>query len=371
MLFKIVAQDKHSNARVGKIFTGRGDIDTPNFMPVGTGGAVKGLTKRELDDLHTQVILANTYHLFLRPGMEVIKQLGSLHHFIGWDRPILTDSGGFQIFSIKDSARVHEKGVEFKSHLDGSIFSLTPEDVVDIQNILDSDIQMVLDTFAPHPATKEEDHRAMVLTHSWAKRAREHFLKNATGNSQFAIIQGGLWEDLRLESLETLKEMNFDGYAVGGLSVGEEGQEFSRIIKYIFPKMPEQKPRYLMGSGTPEEILQAVEMGVDLFDCVLPTRNARNGSLFTSTGTLSIKNRRYQLDENPLDPECVCYTCRNFSRAYLRHLYIGKEINAAILNTIHNIHFYLDFLYKIRYAIKSNFFEDFKTDFLKKYREGV
>ena len=366
MFFKIIGSDKNSLARVGRISTKRGDVDTPNFMAVGTGGAVKGLIKKDLFDVQAQIILANTYHLFLRPGMDVIKQFGSLHRFISWDRPILTDSGGFQIFSIKDSARVSEKGVDFKSHLDGSKFFLTPEDVVDIQNTLDSDVQMVLDTFAPYPASKEEDQQAMKLTHLWAKRARSHFLKTPTENFQFAIVQGGLFADFRQESLEGLSAMEFDGYAVGGLSVGEKGEDFSKIMNFILPRMPTAKPRYLMGSGTPEEILQAVEVGVDLFDCVLPTRNARNGCLFTAAG-----NQRYQFDESPLDPECKCYTCLNFSRSYLRHLYLSKEINAAILNTIHNLHFYLDFLYKIRYAIGSNSFKDFKNNFLKKYREGV
>ncbi len=340
-------------------------------MPVGTAGAVKALTPAVLNEIGAQIILGNTYHLFLRPGPEVIKTFGSLHAFMGWDKPILTDSGGFQIFSIKDNFKVNEKGVTFKSHLDGSMFSLGPEEVVDIQNVYDSDIQMVLDHFAAYPAAREEDEQALTITHQWAQRARERFIKTNTHNFQFAIVQGGLHTDLRKQSLETLSEIDFDGYAVGGLSVGETGEEFERIIRFLLPLMPEHKPRYLMGSGTPEEILFAVEQGVDMFDCVMPTRNARNGGLFTSKGKLSIKNERFKMDQQPPDPDCHCYTCRNFSRAYLRHLYISKEINASILNSIHNIYFYLDFMSKIRYSIKLNRLSEFKKNFQLSYNKGV
>ncbi|MCP5107328.1 MAG: tRNA guanosine(34) transglycosylase Tgt, partial [bacterium] len=315
MFFEILNKDAGSPARRGILKTKRGDIQTPIFMPVGTAGAVKALTPARLDEIGAQIILGNTYHLFLRPGLEVIRKFGSLHAFSGWNKPILTDSGGFQIFSIKGNAKVTPEGVRFKSHLDGSSFFLTPEDVVDIQATLDSDIQMVLDNFAGSPAQREEDERALDITHQWAPRARERFLAVNKANFQFAIVQGGLHTDLREKSLDVLSGMDFDGYAVGGLSVGESAEDFQRVVDFLLPRMPETKPRYLMGSGTPEEILFAVEHGVDMFDCVMPTRNARNGCLFTSRGKLTVKNERYKLDDAPPDPDCRCYTCQNFSRA--------------------------------------------------------
>lgn len=371
MIFNIIKKNEQSLARCGIIKTKRGDIETPAFMPVGTVGAVKALTTRDLKELDAHIILGNTYHLFLRPGLEILKEFGSLHNFISWDRPMLTDSGGFQIFSLKRNMKVSETGVEFQSHVDGSRHSFTPEKVVDIQNVLDSDIQMVLDYFAPFPATKEDDRRALRITRLWAERARERFLETNRENAQFAIVQGGLHEDLREESLKSLLEIGFEGYAVGGLSVGETRKEMQKAISYILPLIPADKPRYLMGNGMPEEILFAVERGVDMFDTVIPTRVARNGLLFTSRGRLSIKNERYKTDKAPPDPECTCYTCRNFSRAYLRHLYHAKEINASILNSIHNTHFYLDFMSKIRYAIKFTNFLEFKKNFLHQYKKGV
>lgn len=371
MFFEILNQDKTSLARTGIITTRRGKIETPVFMPVGTTGAIRALTLDRLNEIGTGIILGNTYHLFLRPGIEVIKTFGSLHNFMNWHKPILTDSGGFQIFSIKGNNKITEKGVEFKSHIDGSKFFLSPEDVVDLQNTFDSDIQMVLDYFAAYPASREDDQKALNITHLWARRARERFLATNKNNAQFAIVQGGLHTDLREKSMEVLSQMNFEGYAVGGLSVGEKKEEFEKIITFLVPRMPVDKPRYLMGSGTPVEILQAVELGIDMFDCVLPTRVARNGALFTSHGRLSIKNQRFKHDKNPPDPGCECYTCKNFSRAYLRHLYISGEINAAILNSIHNVHFYLDFMCKIRYAIQLNNFKEFKEKFLQSYKEGV
>ncbi len=371
MLFEILNQDKTSLARNGIITTRRGKIETPAFMPVGTTGAIRALTLDRLDEIGASIILGNTYHLFLRPGLEVIKTFGSLHNFMNWHKPILTDSGGFQIFSIKGKNKITEKGVEFKSHIDGSKFFLSPEDIVDLQNTFDSDIQMVLDYFAGYPASKEDDEKALEITHLWAGRARERFLATNKSNAQFAIIQGGLHTDLREKSMGVLLQMNFEGYAVGGLSVGENKEEFEKIITFLVPRMPADRPRYLMGSGTPVEILQAVELGIDMFDCVLPTRVARNGALFTSRGRFSIKNQRFKYDKNPPDPGCQCYTCKNFSRAYLRHLYISGEINAAILNSIHNVYFYLDFMYKIRYAIRLNNFKGFKEKFLQSYKQGV
>ena len=368
MFFETTAKESSCSARAGQIVTKHGSIDTPVFMPVGTAGTVKALTPRQLDDAGAQIILANTYHLFLRPGSEVIKKFAGLHRFMAWDKPILTDSGGFQIFSLQANARVSENGVRFKSHLDGSLFTLSPEDVVDIQNVLDSDIQMVLDHFASHPASRVQDEKAFQLTGLWAARARERFLKTNRGNFQFGIIQGGLHSDLRERSLAELAAMDFDGYAIGGLSVGESLADFQRILAPLAPELPAAKPRYLMGSGTPEDILFAVENGMDMFDCVLPSRNARNGMLFTSRGKVKIKNEKYKSDQQPLDENCSCYTCRNFSRAYLRHLFISREILASILNTIHNIHFYLDFMAKIRYAIQSHKFIEFKEDFLVLYK---
>ncbi len=371
-MFKLKNNDKSGiGARTGIVSTKNGIIETPAFMPVGTAGTVKGVIPKTLDEIGASVILGNTYHLFLRPGMEVIKKAGSLHKFISWNKPILTDSGGFQIFSLGGNAKVSREGVEFKSHLDGSSFFLTPESVVDIQNILNSDIQMVLDNFAPNPAGYEADRFALDITSLWARRARKRFLQTGSKeNMQFGIVQGGLNEKLRSESLEELVEIGFDGYAVGGLSVGESREDFMKIISHIVPDMESDKPRYLMGSGTPEEILYAVEKGIDMFDCVMPTRNARNGSLFTWGGKISIKNEKFKFDMNPIDVECECYTCKNFSRAYLRHLYISREINSSVLNSIHNLFFYLDFMHKVRYSIDSNEFLAFKDRFLFKYREG-
>ncbi|MCI0470800.1 MAG: tRNA guanosine(34) transglycosylase Tgt [Candidatus Aminicenantes bacterium] len=371
MIFDVIKKDDEYPARLGIIKTSRGDIETPVFMPVGTAGAVKALTPKDLKELNAAIILGNTYHLFLRPGLEILKSFGSLHRFISWDRPMLTDSGGFQLYSLKGNTKINEKGVEFQSHIDGSRFFLSPEDVVDIQSVFDSDIQMALDYFAPYPAAKEQDRYALQITHHWAERARDRFLKINKNNAQFAIIQGGIHPDLREESLKTLCRIGFDGYAVGGLSIGETRNELQDIISFLLPLMPADKPRYLMGNGMPEEILFAVEKGIDMFDAVIPTRSARNGLLFTTRGKLTIKNERFKTDHEPPDNECTCYTCRNFSRAYLRHLYQAKEINAAILNSIHNVHFYLDFMSKIRYAIRYAKFKEFKTNFLSNYNKGV
>ncbi len=364
--FQETARDANSHARCGVINTRRGRILTPVFMPVGTAGTVKGLTGEQLLECGAQIILGNTYHLFLRPGLEVIDHFGSLHGFMSWDRPILTDSGGFQIFSLRGRTRVRDEGVHFQSHVDGTNFFLSPADVVDIQNRLDSDIQMVLDCFAPHPADRAADEQALALTSTWAERARESFLKSNRGGRQFAIVQGGLHLDLRELSLSRLRGMDFDGYAVGGLSVGEEGPEFEQVVDFIMPRLPGDKPRYLMGCGSPEEMVFAVSRGADMFDCVLPTRNARNGTLFTGRGKIRIKNEKHKKDESPLDPGCACFTCRNHSRAYLRHLFLAGEILASVLNTIHNLHFYLDFTREMRYAIEAGIFCAWKEDFLSR-----
>jgi len=370
-MFRVTGSLRDSSARRGCLSTAHGTVDTPAFMPIATAGSVKAMTPGLLEEAGAQIILGNTYHLFLRPGLEVIRGFSGLHRFMSWDKPILTDSGGFQIFSLQGNTRVDESGVRFKSHIDGTTFSLTPEQVVDIQFALGSDIQMVLDTFPGLPAGREETLRSLTITHGWAGRARARFLEGKPRTQQFGIVQGGLFEDLRAQSLAALKQLEFEGYAIGGLSVGESRTDFRRIIASLLPEMPPDRPRYLMGSGTPEEILFAVDRGVDMFDCVLPTRNARNGTLFTSRGKLSIKNERYKRDERPLDPGCRCATCRRFSRAYLRHLYMSKEISAAVLHTVHNLHFYLDFMGKIRYAIEQSNFTAFKEQFLSLYKQGV
>ncbi len=370
MKFEIFNKDENCHARLGKLSTKRGDIETPIFMPVGTCGSVKAMTMEHLKEAQAQIILGNTYHLFLRPGMDVIEKFKGLHNFCGWNKPILTDSGGFQIFSLSSFTKVEEAGVRFSSHIDGKKFFFTPKNVVDIQCKIDSDIQMVLDNFAGYPSSVEDNIKSTNLTAKWAKEAREHFLSKKSPNAQFGIVQGGLSEELRVQSLKDLREMDFEGYAIGGLSVGEPVQEFKRIVSFLAPQLPYDKPRYLMGSGTPEEILWAVEHGVDMFDCVMPSRNARRGTLFTSFGRLNIKNKKYAFDSNPIDSECQCYTCRNYSRAYLRHLYKCQEISSAILNTIHNISFYLDFMGKIRYSIKLNKFKKFKEDSLNGFLRG-
>ncbi len=370
MRFKIESRDAESHARTGILTLSHGEVETPVFMPVGTAGSVKGMLPSQLEQVGARIILGNTYHLFLRPGLEVIREFKGLHGFAAWPGNILTDSGGFQIFSLQGRSRVDERGVRFQSHIDGTRFELTPEDVVEIQNVLDSDIQMVLDHFAGYPSSRDQDAAAGRRTTDWARRARTHFIRSGSGNAQFAIVQGGLHEDLRVKSREELVEIDFEGYAVGGLSVGEPREEFERIVAFTAPGLPDEKPRYLMGSGTPEEILHAVSCGVDMFDCVMPTRNARNGCLFTSQGKLTIKNERFKHDSLPPDPECGCYTCQNFSRAYLRHLYLSREVNSSVLNTIHNLHFYLDLLSRIRYSIRFNRFTAFKREFLSQYLEG-
>jgi queuine tRNA-ribosyltransferase len=368
MFFLPNKKDSRTSARTGVLETKMGTIQTPVFMPVGTAGTVKALTVEQLETIGAEIILANTYHLFLRPGLDVIRRFGSLHRFMSWSRPILTDSGGFQIFSLNENARVSREGVKFKSHLDGSSFFLSPETVVDVQNDFGSDIQMALDYFAHYPAARGDDEKALDITSEWAARARERFLETNRDNFQFGIVQGGLYEDLRRRALETLVGIGFDGYAIGGLSVGESRRDFERILDNLAPLLPESTPRYLMGSGTPEEILFAVERGIDMFDCVLPSRNARNGTLFTWSGKVKIKNEKHKLDRGPLDDRCPCYTCRRYSRGYLRHLFMSREILSSVLNTIHNVHFYLDFMSKIRYSIQSDKFADFKETFLALYR---
>jgi queuine tRNA-ribosyltransferase len=355
--FEIIKKDNLSQARLGRIETDHGSFATPAFLPVGTQGTVKSLTPEELVEIGVEAILGNTYHLYLRPGHETIGRLGGLHHFIHWERPILTDSGGFQIFSLGSLRKISEEGVTFQSHLDGSSHFLTPEKVVEIQSVLGSDIAMVLDECVPYPSSYDSVKASTERTNLWAKRCLQ--MKRKPNPALFAIVQGGVYRDLREKSAQTLVEMEFQGYAIGGLSVGEPKSKMLNVLEWTLPLLPEGMPRYLMGVGTPEDILKAVILGVDFFDCVLPTRNARNGTLFTSSGKISIKQAQYVRDGRPLDETCTCYTCRHYSRAYLRHLYLSKEILSSRLNTIHNLFYYIKLLTRIREAIQTGGLLDF------------
>jgi len=352
--FEITARDPESSARAGVIHTDHGDILTPAFAPVGSQGTLKGLTHEQARELGAQLMLVNAYHLYLRPGMETIETLGGLHRFMSWDRPILSDSGGYQIYSMAPLVKVLPDGVRFASHLDGNRIFLTPEDVVDIQRTLGTDIMMPLDNFAPYPSPPAKLRESVDITTRWARRSREHFLSAGSSGQLWGICQGGTDWDMRRRSIEELTRIGFDGYALGGLGIGEPKTRFMEIVEQSSRILPENRPRYLMGIGYIEDIIQAVARGVDFFDCVLPTRNARNGTLFTSRGRIVIKNSRYAHDDRPLDENCDCYTCRRFSRAYLRHLYERKEIASSVLNTIHNLHFYLDIFRQIRQAIQKN-----------------
>ncbi|MCX8116344.1 MAG: tRNA guanosine(34) transglycosylase Tgt [Desulfobacterota bacterium] len=350
--FTVVKKEAASGARLGRIVTDHGVIQTPAFLPVGTQGTVKSLTPEELIDLGVEGILGNTYHLYLRPGHETIDRLGGLHRFMHWGRPILTDSGGYQIFSLARLRRVSEEGVTFQSHIDGSEHVLTPEKVMEIQRKLRSDIAMVLDECVPYPSPYEYVKASIGRTARWAERSLK--VRQNGDPALFGIVQGGAYPDLRRQSAQDLLGLEFDGYAIGGLSVGEPRAVMESVLRQTVPLLPEDRPRYLMGVGTPEEILWAVLQGIDLFDCVLPTRNARNGSLFTSFGKVSIKQARYAEDPRPLDESCGCYTCSNYSRAYLRHLFLANEILSSRLNTIHNIFYYMDWMRRIRKAIEED-----------------
>ena len=362
------------NARAGVLETQHGKIHTPIFMPVGTLGTVKGMTPEEVCEIGAEIILGNTYHLFLRPGDELIKKMGGLHKFMNWHGPILTDSGGFQVFSLAKLLKLDEEGVVIRSHLDGSKIKLTPEISIEIQQNLGSTIMMCFDECLELPASRIEVEHSIALTARWAKRCKEAQVKtNGISGEQalFGIFQGGGELDLREQSLEQIVEIDFDGYAIGGLSVGESKEEMYRVAHHITPKMPAEKPRYLMGVGDPEDLLEGIEAGIDMFDCVLPTRNARNGSLFTSRGKISIKQNQYKEDPEPLDPDCACSTCQNYSRAYLRHLFKSNEILGVRLNTYHNLFFYLTLVKGARAAVKDQHFPEFKKDFLEKYRSGL
>jgi queuine tRNA-ribosyltransferase len=368
--------NKDGAARRGELTTPHGVIQTPCFMPVGTRGAVKSITQRDLLDLDAEVLLGNTYHLYLRPGDGLIARAGGLHRFIGWARPILTDSGGYQVFSLAAMRTITEEGAEFRSHLDGSLHRLTPERAADIQAQLGSDIAMVLDECIASPAGREPAREAMQRSVRWARRARERQLQlrhdpasapevtiTNPGQAQFGIIHGGIYPELRNESVQSTVDIGFEAYAIGGLSVGEPVDVMYDVVGHTAPQLPEDHPRYLMGTGMPDDLIECVARGVDMFDCVLPTRNARNGQLLTSGGPLVIKNARYAEDPRPPDPGCTCYTCRNFSRAYLRHLFVAGEMTAATLNSLHNLHFYLDTMRRIREAIVFGSFEKLRLEF--------
>ncbi|WP_198116125.1 tRNA guanosine(34) transglycosylase Tgt [Massilia rhizosphaerae] len=365
-----------SHARRGRLKLNHGTIETPIFMPVGTYGSVKAMAPNELKEVGSQIILGNTFHLWLRPGTEVMDKFGGLHGFMGWDKPILTDSGGFQVFSLGAMRKITEEGVKFASPIDGSRLFLSPEISMQIQRSLNSDIVMQFDECTPYeidgrPATAEEAAKSMRMSLRWAQRSMNEFNQGENPNALFGIVQGGMYERLRDESLAGLEEIDFPGLAIGGLSVGEPKEDMMRVLQHVGPRLPEHKPHYLMGVGTPEDLVEGVANGVDMFDCVMPTRNARNGWLFTRFGDLKIKNARYKDDPAPLDETCSCYCCKNFSRAYLHHLHRSKEILGARLNTIHNLHYYLNLMQEIRDAIDADRFHAFRLQFNAERARGV
>jgi queuine tRNA-ribosyltransferase len=362
--FEIIAQSSETGARAGLIQTARGVVETPIFMPVGTLGSVKSVSPEELVDAGAQIILGNTYHLYLRPGCDIINRFDGLHGFMNWSKPILTDSGGFQVFSLAKLAKISDEGVTFQSHIDGSKHLLSPEKVMDVQACLGTDIRMCLDQCIQYPATREQCRAALKITSNWARRCKNAWRDYRNGHSAlFGIVQGGMFTDMRRQSAEELMEIDFNGFAIGGLSVGEPVDEMLEMAGFTLPILPRARPRYVMGVGTPENIIELVALGADMFDCVLPTRNARNGQLFTNSGTLNISNSRFKDDTDPLDPDCDCYTCSHYSRAYLRHLYMAKELLAYRLNTIHNICYYLNVIKQVRKAILTDEFESFRKKF--------
>lgn len=367
MQFDLLSNDGH--ARRGRLTFDRGVVQTPIFMPVGTYGSVKSLTPHELTDNGAQIILGNTFHLMLRPTTEVVKAHGDLHDFMRWQGPILTDSGGFQVFSLGELRKISEAGVTFKSPIDGSKIFMGPEESMQVQRDLGSDVVMIFDECTPYPATVQEAADSMRLSLRWAERSKKAHGDNPA--ALFGIVQGGMYEHLRHESVAGLVDIGFDGYAIGGLSVGEPKDEMMATLDAVHPILPVDKPRYLMGVGTPEDLIEAVRRGIDMFDCVMPTRNARNGHIFTTSGVIKIRNSQYQFDTKPLDENCACYTCQNYSRSYLRHLDKCREILGARLNTIHNLHYYLSLMQEVRGAIENKVFEDYVKSFYQQRGKAV
>ena len=361
--FELLATDRESAARRGRLTTRRGVIETPAFMPVGTLGTVKGLLPEQLADVGAQIVLANTYHLYLRPGHERVRRLGGLHRFMHWHKPILTDSGGFQVFSLGELRKIDEQGVRFQSHLDGSAHTLTPELSIAVQEALGADIMMVFDECIPYPAERSYIEASTRRSTRWAERSKQ--ARQDPTAALFGIVQGGMDPDLRRQSAEQLMAIGFDGYALGGLSVGEEAAVMYDVMEATLPLLPAGGPRYVMGVGTPENLVEAVARGADMFDCVMPTRNARNGVMFTGMGKISIKQARYLEDPAPVDESCGCYTCRNYSRAYLRHLYQSREILSSVLNTIHNVYYYQHLMRQMRDAIAAGDFAAFRASFYR------
>ncbi len=368
--FKVVNRDPRTKARAGLIRTDHGTVKTPVFMPVGTRASVKAVEQRELLEINAQIILANTYHVFQRPGVEVIQKFGGIHSFMSWPRPVLTDSGGFQILSLSDLRKLSREGVEFRSHIDGTYYFFTPEKIIEIERQIGADLIMVLDECTSYPVEKDYVSKSIELTYEWAMRCKEKFesSKSLYGYNQFlfGIVQGGVYPDLRDKSARQLVDANFDGYAIGGLAVGEPAEEMYSVTDLVTDILPEDKPRYLMGVGTPGNLLEAVERGVDMFDCVIPTRNGRNAQAFTMSGTINIKNAVYRLDETPLDESCDCYVCKNFSKAYIRHLFNVDEIVGLQLASLHNLRFFVSLMEQMRLAIIESRFVEFKKEMLAK-----
>jgi queuine tRNA-ribosyltransferase len=381
--FELLATDRHSKARRGRLKTAHGEIDTPAFMPVGTQGSVKGVTPRELCELNAQIILGNSYHLFVRPGLHVIKHFGGLHSFMSWDGPILSDSGGYQIFSLAKLRKITEEGVEFQNHIDGAPAFISPEIAMEIQMVFGSDVAMALDECVPYPCEYDYASRSAEMTTRWAKRCLEWKRRNGETGKRgladspirrfadsplFGIIQGATFENLRKENAQAIVALDFDGYAIGGVSVGEPEPEIMQTVEWAEPFLPSNKPRYAMGLGTPRQLLELVALGMDMFDCVLPTRLARNGTAFTATGTINLKNAEFILDKNPIEENCACEACREFSRGYIRHLIKAEEILGLRLVTLHNLHFYLNLMNQARTEIEKGTFDRFRKGFVAEYK---
>src|SRR6266568_4610310 len=382
-MFELVAQDRESKARRGRITTAHGVLDTPVFMPIGTQGSVKGVSPQELREMNAQIILGNTYHLFVRPGLDVIKHFGGLHNFMNWNGPILTDSGGYQIFSLANLRKITEEGVEFQNHIDGARAFISPEIAMEIQAGLGGDIAMALDECVPYPCEYDYAAQSAELTTRWAKRCLEWKRRNGetakrgladspdrrfADSMLFGIVQGATFDDLRKQSAQAIVDLDFDGYAIGGVSVGEPEEEMMRAVESAEPFLPRDKPRYAMGLGTPPQLLEMIARGMDMFDCVLPTRLARNGTAFAAAGTLNLKNAEFALDKNPIEENCTCQVCREFSRGYIRHLIKAEEILGLRLITLHNLHFYLDLMRKTHAAIENEAFNSFRTEFVAGYK---